>query len=246
MFLASHSINGDLMKKIFLVLSIFLAFGFSANADTSRSFSFNVEGEKNSSLAKAKLSYFSACAHARSSLQESKLAPYLKSVVCGSPAIQEGPSLFKARGGVFVELKRKMKIEQASLSTDFASDEREAKELWNKLCEEWNLQSTEKTVYQSCGNPKIDSFYTKPEIHSSALRVEKVRVREDRGQYCHCRDRRVETETKNPWGRPILTYRRVFDLMLLVEEGFYEKQETFSSVEECQDRMVKSPLCSEE
>jgi hypothetical protein len=186
-----------------------------------------------------------ACKQERDSLLATKLAPFVKTATCDSGYLNEGTTHFRVHGGLSVQLKRVMSVEYEKLITGFAETEQMALAVWNGLCENFKSSSgaPERIVFETCGQAQVDRFYVKPSVESLALRVETARVPQRRGEFCNCRSRSVEYYIDTPWG-PRQRFRTVYDLMLLVEEGFYEKQSTFVSSEECQDVLVKEPSCS--
>lgn len=233
------------MKTLFLSLMLAALAPTFAHADLTRSFSLPVQGERDASPAAAKLSYLAACKAEKAKLQASGLAPFVKSAACDEPFLHEGPTLFRAHGGLAVTLKRVMRVESERLATGFAENEEQAFALWNALCENFRATSgaPERVVFETCGQALVDHFYVKPAVKSVALRVETARVPQSRGEFCSCRVRSVEYSVDTPWG-PKPRYRNVYDLMLLVEDGYWEKQATYPSSEECSDVVVKEPSCS--
>lgn len=235
--------------KITLTILILLSFSFTSFAGLERTTSLQIpiEGEAFEETAKARMSYLSACENLAKEIQNSALAGELNSVLCGTPAAVERPTTVKFIGSLNLISKRPVLAELQSLDSDFAESIDLAQAIHHSLCKNWkeslNSSSKKNLLFESCGRLKLDQFYVKPRITSVGFRIVKLRINHRVNEFCHCRLRKTKEIVDTPWG-PEDRRKTVFDLMILVDEGYFEKTETFEVREFCEDAMNKNPACT--
>jgi len=237
------------VRSVKTTLLILLSFSLTAFAGLERTTTLQIpiEGEVFEETAKARLSYLAACENLAKELQSSALASELSSVICGAPAAIERPSTVKFTGSLNLVTRRPILAELQSLDSDFAESRELAQAIHQSLCKSWkeslNSSAKKNLLFESCGNSKLDLFYVKPRVSSVGFRFVKLRTNHRVNEFCHCRQRKTIETVETPWG-PEERRKTVFDLMILVDEGYFEKTETFEVREFCEDAMNKIPACT--
>jgi hypothetical protein len=181
----------------------------------------------------------------------SRLSAFVKSSVCMETNLIEGKKLVQLEGNLELTLKRPLRVEFRTLKTGYSATRSLALETLGELCSSWQAEKTgssrAQVLFETCGVQTWDDFYIKPSVSSVAVRVSKVRSEHRKNDYCKCRTRKLERTVQDPiWGDPIKEEYYVFDLMALLDEGYYNKLETFNTVEDCQDEMNKQRTCTDE
>ncbi len=241
--------NNRLFQCI-LSVALFPLFSFSvATAAAAEFLSLPVQSPAALEPASAKLGFLEACEERSLEILNSRVAEFILTARCSEGALLEKLNAVVATGSLELQFKRPLLLETRLFETGFCANEAQARTLFDKLCKSWKLSTPSRraplTLFESCGTGELDRFYEKPSITSLAFRISKVRTNHRRNDYCQCRTRAIRTVTQDPWGDEVVSHRYVHDLMVLLDEGYYDLRSTHASREECSDAMNKDSDCAD-
>ncbi len=235
------------IRFLFAVSLVLLSFSGAQSKSTVTDFQIPISGNAENDLGLARIGFLKSCDALASQILESPLNAYVQKLTCLETGTSEKRETLSIQGALSLTFTQPLKVDVQSLETGFAKNSAVAEELYASLCTHWLNEKplkdrSKNTLLQSCGIPVKENFYEKPAIKSLAFRFEKTRSAFRNNEFCFCRERTFPVEYETPWG-VLIRYKSTFDLMLLKEEGYYEKQGTYDHQNDCSDEMNKVPAC---
>jgi hypothetical protein len=195
--------------------------------------------------------YNSLCQAELTKVKAPKVKPFVEASYCTDAKDSGDHYKYQYSGVAVVSFNRDMNVETKVIQSRTWPDILGAQLDWQTLCQNWLNEQGEKArarnLVETCGTPITDTVYERPSISSRALRISTARTEWRSNDYCYCREDYHAKYGQDHHGHPWVRYVPFYDLMMLNDNGFYQKMgSSYELVSACQDAMNQIPKCAEE